>query len=402
MTDLKDLLDAVADRAAPIEDLADRAVNGAIRRRRRAMIAAPLVAAALAATAVLVPTQLERRSMEPERPTPTSTVRPVPGIPQVEIRTKDQPPLPERITRPAVLAYAAACSAGDRCTNPWRLLTVDGKQWNIADAAGDGLDTGAVSVAPNGERIAYLAKHPRNGSGYLVVRGLASGDVERPMEFPAAVIDQYKTSLSWSPDGRWLGIDFRPVRQVAAGNARKATLVDTTTMKTYPLPEPCCLAGLPSRATGWFPLVRQAVGQPGAQRTLRLSWSGDVTGEVPATAGGISASGPDQSMISPDGSVFATLGHPNVEAELAVVDAESGTVSTRRRLTGLGGSPDPAFLLLGWTGSHTVLMLAGPGGSAEGIYAIDVRDGTARLTYQLTGQPDRLSVATDGPAGGSR
>ncbi|GAB3431458.1 WD40 repeat domain-containing protein [Flindersiella endophytica] len=399
MTDLKDLLDAVADRAGPIDDLADRAVSGAIRRRRRAMIAAPLMAAAVAAAALLIPNQLQNRGLEPVRPTPTSTARPVAGVPQVDIRAQDQPALPARIDQPAVLAYATACT-GNSCANPWRLLTADGKQWNVTGAAGNGLDSGAVAVAPNGKRIAYLSEHESNGSGYLVVRDLASGDVDRPLEFPQGVIHRYRVSISWSPDGRWLGIDYSLPREPGE-NTREAALVDTTTMATYPLSEACCLAGLPGREAGWLPLVPQPTGQAGHERTLRLNWSGDVTGELPAATEGVVASGSNRSQISPDGSMLATLDFRDGVGELDLVDTTSGEVSTRRRLDGLDAAGEATAELLGWSGPHTVLTLFGGNGPA-GVYSIDVRDGTARLTYQLNRRPERLSVAGRAPAGGSR
>jgi hypothetical protein len=403
MTDLKDLLDSVADRAAPIDDLADRAVSGAIRRRRRAMIAGPLVAAVLAAAAVLVPGQLSNRGVEPVRPTPTPTVKPVTGVPQVDIRTEDQPALPARIDQPAVLAYAVTCARPHPCRNPWRLLTSDGRQWNVAEAAGNGLDSGVVSVAPNGKRIAYLSEHRRNGSGYLVVRDLASGEEDRPLEFPADVIHQYKTSIHWSPDSRMVGIDFQLPLQVDSGETgRRAILVDTTTMRTSSLPFPCCLAGLPEQAVGWFPLLPRVMGGLSADRTLRLDWSGQASGELPLEIRANVSSGLGETLISPDGSVFATISYPDDVGELAVVDAGSGEVTTRRRLDGLDATSDATFELLGWTGPDTLLALAEPGGSVAGVYRIDVRDGTARLAYQLTRQPDRLSVATNVPSGGSR
>lgn len=403
MTELKDLLEAVADRAAPIDDLADRAVSGAIRRRRRAMVAGPLVAAVLAAAAVLVPGQLSDRGLDPVHPTPTPTVKPVPGVPQVDIRTEDQPALPARIDQRAVLAYAVTCAGPDPCGNPWRLLTSDGRHWNVADAAGNGVDTGAVSVAPNGKRIAYLTEHRRNGSGYLVVRDLASGEDDRPLEFPAGVIHQYETSIHWSPDSRWVGIDFQLSPQVDTGDSgRRAVLVDTTTMRTSSMPYPCCLAGLPDRSTGWFPLLPRVMGGLSADRTLRVDWSGEAFGELPAAARANLSSGSGETLISPDGSVFATISRPDGVGELAVVDAGTGAVSTRRRLDGLDAATDGAFELLGWTGPDTLLALAEPGGAVAGVYTIDVRDGTARLAYQLTRPPDRLSVATKLPPGGSR
>ncbi|MBO3750911.1 hypothetical protein J5X84_32965 [Streptosporangiaceae bacterium NEAU-GS5] len=400
MTHLKEALHDLAAQGPPLGDVAERAIMAA--RRRRAAHRVTLVAAVAAVTAVLL--QVIQSHKTAEEPTMGErTVR------TIAFRNGAPEPLPDGPTTPVLLAYTVKCWPIDLGCQQWRVLTLNGQEFQVRDAIApekDGNHGGVLSVASDGSRIAYF-----DAKGRFVIRDTRTGTVSHPLSVPLKVLAATTPHVAWAPDGRRVTVDFSPLDDDKPTN-QPAVLIDVTTMKVTRLPRSCCVLGVPSgdASIPMYDAYEAGVGD-GLMRFLRDD--GSLHSIVPIGAvesETVYSLDPQWSVISADGLRLATLMWPqgpkgprrreetpegtrwvrDETPELTIVDTRRATMSGHYRFP--VGFQLTLPMLAGWRDPDTVLIALL--WDNAGIYAIDTATGESYQLIDFPTRPARLSVAT--------
>ncbi|GAB3431453.1 WD40 repeat domain-containing protein [Flindersiella endophytica] len=293
-----------------------------------------------------------------------------------EIRfPRTAPPLPDRGVPPGVLAYSTSCADATKPCWSWRLLDWKGKHWTLQSAT-------AVSLSPNGRRLVYFQP-----DGRFVVRDLSSGAVDQPVLVPRQALDQLDPHVTWSPNGRWLTIDYQAV--LTSGAHRRAILVDTTRMRARTLGIDCCVAGL--QPTGDWLLTYDLYGsQPNVFQLEDVATGRTVRTIDPEELYGQRwAKGRTGYPLSPDGKQFAIFLWDREAGThgLGLVDTATGEVAGRHELRAEGVAWGD---LIGWPDVRTVAVTTEGGGQ---VLTYDVQTRKLRAAYTFATPPDRLTVA---------
>lgn len=413
MTRLHDLLDQIADQAAPADDLAGRALRKVARRRRLrlpvTLAAATSVAVVLALVAFAVPV-LIGGTVGGQDPATGSAY-------DSTVRFPDQAPdLPAKGVEPVRLTYRMSCKGPDgrsRDCASWRVLTTGGRHYRVQDAPDPG-ETGGnsgVIVSPDGRRIAYL-----RADGSFVLRDLASGDLTTLFRWDRAVSSSFQHSHAWSPDGRWLLLvpgteGCRPLPDGGCSIQRfdePTMLVDTKTLRTVRIGDGSGQAyGLSDDDVFPFGGVEHPAG------VLPLL---DHTGAVKATLPSRLMPGRNVdgmlAHISPDGRTLAVITFPKNKPSdvdggaplITLIDVESARIARDFRIKRNWQVWDsPRFL--GWQDNRTALVMtrtltgripAHPGeGFPTNVDAIDVVTGAMHRVLRLPDLPEDLDLAYD-------
>lgn len=404
MTRLNDNLREWAADAPPLGDIAARAMaQSRLRRRRVWTRTVPLAAAAVLTTVAVLIAGLWGTWIGGDR----NGLPVVNGARWEKIPAPARPPapLPADGVGPAVAGYVPGCSnavgqaAWLRCLG-WRLVTADGRQWQVTNAYPPSEwmhmrdDVGALAVSPDGEQIAYIRK-----DRVLVVRDLASGTVRDVLTVRKRVLAYARIDLSWSPDGRWLAMDYFPVNLPPDGRHptdEPAVLIDLQGMDLTRLPLGCCVLGLPE---GGQPVpLYAAYGPRGMPDTIRLVGRGRQSSvRVPVRyANGYpydSTQTVERSvMISPDGQLLARINYDDWTAQL--IDVRTGKTIVRHALVSELDQSGPGErsgypTIYAWRDARTIIV-----GLNQRFYTVDVRTGTTRqLLKFVRGGPIRVSFA---------
>jgi hypothetical protein len=279
-------------------------------------------------------------------------------------------PLPARDVPPAVLAYSVDCADTTKPCWSWRLLDWKGRHWKLPPAT-------AVTVTPNGRRIAYFQP-----DGRLVVRDLASGAVDLPILVPRKTLDGLRPHGTWSPNGRWLAIDYERDR-------RNAVLIDTTTMRSRTLDRPCCVVGL--QPTGDWLLTYDQYGPDPAVFPLVDSLTGRTIQTIDPRELYDERWAKERTAypLSPDGRRFVIFLWDREAGThgLGLVDTTTGQVIGRHALDVEGVAWGE---LAGWPDARTIAILTEANGQ---VLTYDIQTRKLRDAYTFLDPPDRLTVA---------
>jgi hypothetical protein len=411
MTRFRDALDEYADQAPPLGTIADRALAGSTRSRRRRRllgVVTPLGAAGLVAASTL---GLAAAGLLPWQ-RPGGEVAPATGgieLPMTVEFPKDAASLPDKGVGPGLLAYTTRCTGDeweiDGCS-PWRLLTADGRHWTVEDAAWPDdkekaarYHRGSLTVSPDGTRIAYF-----RDNGSFVVRDLASGSVREAFSWGATPLkfDDGRPQVTWSADSRWIGVGMPDVDVVdgrsTTVNPPNAELVDTETMRTHEMPGSCCFLGL-SDTGALIPFSDGLEKHP----IKLVDHNGKVRGDLPSKLPNGKSWDGFLGTISPDGKTLAAIGFPKgLTAEISVVRVADKKVLIRYPIRDRHESwygPDFA----GWAGSGVALIATEDAGEKfpelgtdprkGNVERFDLESGTREQVFHFPDQPWALSIA---------
>jgi hypothetical protein len=283
-------------------------------------------------------------------------------------------PLPNRDVPPGVLAYSTNCPDTTKLCWSWRLLDWKGRHWALPKGT-------AFSLSPNGRRVGYFQP-----DGRFVLRDLASGAVDQPVQIPGRALDGLDPHVTWSPNGRWLAIDYQAFP--SSDKQRRAVLVDTTTMRNRILGIACCVAGL--QPTGDWLLIYDLYGPRPDRFQLRDAYGGRTVRTIdPAQLSEQRwAKGRTGYPLSPDGRRFAIF----------LSDREAGTyslglVDTTGKVSGRYPLPAEDVSwgeLIGWPDVRTVAAVTENNGQ---VLTYDIQTRKLRDAYTFPDPPDRLTVA---------
>lgn len=410
MTRLNDKLTEWAEDAPPLGDIADRALTRSRARRRRIWTRVVPVAAAAAVTAIAV---VVAGIWSPwSGPSRDHGLPPVhrPELHQVQVPTKAPKPLPAKGVKPAVVGYRPSCQSAtskkqlQQC-HGWRLVNADGTQWSVDDAYPDWgkfgrINVGALAVSPGGKRVSYIRKDRA-----LVIRDLASGRVRTPLTVPKKVLTKTEIHLSWSPDGKWLSVDYSPVDDDHP-TVEPGKLVNVKTLKLTKLEMNCCVLGLPDGArpvplfSSYGPKdTRNRLWLQGRGRTSKVRINAASLSVYPFESNAlISAGGRTLAAVLQDNSVPfdpKTFEPKKVIWRLQLINTRNGKVTEQHRLVPeLGhkvrkGRRPTAPVLYGWQDPKDVFV-----GRGNSIYTINTRTGATHLTLRFSELPEAVQIAT--------
>ncbi|GAA3800740.1 hypothetical protein GCM10022226_20430 [Sphaerisporangium flaviroseum] len=397
MTRLKDMLGEIAAQGPAIGDVADRAIGGARRHRRRLLLLPALaVVASIAVAVALARLPTTDKDMVPAmRPEVTKTIT---------LPSRTPAALPSGAVPPALLAYTSPCELVPepkwRDCAQWRLLTVDGRHFRVPDAIAPEIrngmveNDGALAIAPDGRMIAYFDE-----AGRLLVHDLATGEVRTAFTVERAVLSTVTAHIAWAPDARRLAVGFEPLDDARPAR-QPAMLVDLATTRATELPGHCCVLGL-GAGDALIPMYDAYANTMGSGHLRLVADDGTVRKQV-SMAGvelqSVYAQSPGNTAMSPDGRRLAALIWPQGPGrvherapDLRIIDAHQGSMGEGRSYPQFRQAMAEARLM-GWRDSSTVLV--GMMWERLGIYAVRTDTGEVDQLIRFTNRPDRLSVAT--------
>ncbi|MEU9835258.1 hypothetical protein AB0D67_27305 [Streptosporangium sp. NPDC048047] len=377
MTRLHDVLAEIADEV-PAMDLADRAIT---RHRRRRRITVALTATATVTVALLgvgVGTSLS--------PLPRFRESPIIAASQAEPYWWEikSVPLPDRGVAQVRYAYLGSCAGGAAtpdCKGGWRVVTQDGRTYDVVQANGDSaVDTGPLAITPDGRTMAYYNRQKQA----FEVRDLKSGKV---LTAPLKVLPgqlRGDVFLRLSGNGRYLAF------AAFTGRNEPGALVDMRNGRVTTLP------------SDWMPV---SVGDDGTVPVANWwdmsSWIRLVSPAGRGRRVTIPEYGQNFSPLAPDGHTMAMVGKATgsgpswKDSTLLPFNAVTGEIGNRVTVRGLPEGTG-ASKLGAWLNDAEVTALVrrvdGVGGrlgakSPEVLYAVDIRTGRARplATYRPPG-----------------
>lgn len=421
MTRFRDAVHDLAEQAPPVGELAERALDGARRKHRRALVpaAAAAMIAAISAGVLLVsmlavPVQDPLRDNAGDPKITTDTLIDIPDT---------APRLPTDDVGAALMAYSINCEKDDPSEFPpqcWRIMTTDRKHWSVSDAAASThQDPGAIDspvvVAPIGDRIAYVRPN-----GTFVIRHLQSGTVDEIFQWTRREISFL--TISWSANGRWIvvtpdGGDVWGFKEPTPN----ALLVDTDTMDTVDISAYGRSFGVSNSKPFpfGFETSTSARGIPRVDALPVIDHAGRQVGAVSAKLlpgrqrhiDGVTG------KVSPDGRVLAAIGtnysdqqdDPNYGATaLTFIDVANNRVAHEyfyhdHEHTWL------VLQILGWRDNSTLLVMLGDrqlkanpdpeddypyeGELEISVVGLDVETGNRTPLIRFSDYPNQLSLA---------
>lgn len=402
MTDLRETMRGMADRAPGIGDLAERSISRGRRRRavlRWAKVTAGTVAVAMVVVgaAVVVTDRREPDYATGEADLPYTLEQ---GAPAREIDLPEETPgaLPAGKVGAVDLAYlpdGTYCRdhpAEPRCA--WRLVRADGTSWRLTDVyIPDNLSpaltlSNAVQLAPDGDRLAYV-----RADGATVVRDLVTGSVvvvgrHQPNQTPG-------WPLVWSRNGRWLALSG----QLPDGKGRGIgiTIVDTRTGETRVLNYAGGswgdgVLGLPDDRAP-VPIFSEL-----EKRLLIIDRAGRLVQRVELTLADGRTGAWTSGAISPDGARLVSFPQTFGTDAFSQQDIRLLDLATGRQTTVLGPPPAPAYSwnrVLGWQDDSTFLIgdmtKEGKQIHVRTVYAADTEAHRFRAAVRFVGETTPLS-----------